>query len=46
MTKLPGSDGTVVGCQWTEGRWPGKKALEFQQVSDRVRLKMPGEFER
>jgi hypothetical protein len=45
MAKSPGSDGTVVGCQWTEGRWPGKRALEFHQVSDRVRLQVPGEYE-
>lgn len=37
-------DGTVVGCQWGEGRWPGKPALEFRGVSDRVRLTVPGEF--
>lgn len=36
---------TIVGCQWTEGRWPGKRALAFQNVSDRVRLNVPGEFE-
>jgi hypothetical protein len=39
------SDGTIVGCQWIEGRWPNKRALEFQSVSDRVRLSVPGEFE-
>lgn len=44
-TKLPGTDGTVVGCEWTEGRWPGKKALDFRQVSDRVRLTVPGDFD-
>lgn len=44
-TKPEGTDGTVVGCQWTEGRWPGKKALDFRQVSDRVRLTIPGEFQ-
>jgi hypothetical protein len=38
-------DGTMVGCQWTEGRWPEKRALEFQSVSDRVRLTVPGEFQ-
>lgn len=37
-------DGTIVGCQWTEGRWPGKHGLEFRSVSDRVRLNVPGEF--
>jgi hypothetical protein len=39
------SDGTIVGCQWTEGRWPDKRALEFRGVSDRVRLSVPGEFD-
>lgn len=39
------SDATIVGCQWTEGRWPDKRALEFRSVSDRVRLSVPGEFE-
>lgn len=38
-------DGTIVGCQWTEGRWPDKRALEFRGVSDRVRLTVPGEFD-
>jgi hypothetical protein len=38
-------DGTIVGCQWVEGRWPTKPALEFRGVSDRVRLNVPGEFE-
>jgi hypothetical protein len=37
-------DGTIVGCQWVEGRWPTKPALEFRGVSDRVRLSVPGEF--
>jgi hypothetical protein len=39
------SDATIVGCQWTDGRWPEKRALEFQSVSDRVRLTVPGEFD-
>lgn len=38
-------DGTIVGCQWVDGRWPAKRALEFRGVSDRVRLNVPGEFE-
>jgi hypothetical protein len=37
--------GSIVGCQWTQGRWPGKRALEFRNVSDRVRLSIPGEHE-
>jgi hypothetical protein len=38
-------DATIVGCQWVEGRWPDKHALEFRSVSDRVRLSVSGEFE-
>ena len=38
-------DGTIVGCQWNEGRWPDKHALEFRSVNDRVRLDVPGEYE-
>jgi hypothetical protein len=38
-------DATVVGCQWSDGRWPGKRALEFQSMNDRVRLSVPGEFD-
>ncbi len=33
--------GTVIGCSWTEGRWPGKPALDFKQIGDRVRLALP-----
>jgi hypothetical protein len=35
--------GTVVGCERAEGHWPGKGALEFGRVADRVRLAYPGE---
>ena len=38
-------DATTIGCQWVEGRWPDKRALEFRSASDRVRLSVPGEFE-
>jgi hypothetical protein len=38
-------DGAIVGCTWGEGRWPLKQALEFKQVSDRVRVNIPGEFD-
>ncbi len=39
-----GADGAIIGGQWTEGRWPGKGALEFKRISDRVRVSVPGEF--
>jgi ferric-dicitrate binding protein FerR (iron transport regulator) len=37
-------DGTVIGCPWADGRWTGKRALEFKRVGDRVRVEVPGEF--
>jgi hypothetical protein len=36
-------DGSIVGCERADGRWPGKGALEFRSVSDRVRVEIPGE---
>jgi hypothetical protein len=39
------TDATIVGCQWVEGRWPNKRALEFQSGNDRVRVSVPGRFE-
>ncbi|MEM9017652.1 MAG: LamG domain-containing protein, partial [Verrucomicrobiota bacterium] len=30
--------GGIVGARWVTGRWPGKGALEFKRVTDRVRL--------
>jgi hypothetical protein len=38
-------DGAIVGCAPVSGRWPGKQALEFKGVSDRVRFRVPGEFD-
>lgn len=38
-------DATIIGCQWGQSRWPGKRALEFQNVNDRVRLNVPGDFD-
>jgi len=38
-----GEDGSIVGAAWTTGRWPGKGALEFRHISDRVRLSAPAE---
>ncbi|MCD6052234.1 MAG: FecR protein, partial [Verrucomicrobia bacterium] len=36
--------GSIVGCSWTEGRWPGKRALQFRSLSDRVRFNVPGMY--
>ncbi|TWT79274.1 FecR protein [Planctomycetes bacterium CA13] len=39
------TDGTIIGCDFTDGRWPGKHALEFKNVFDRVLFSVPGEHE-
>jgi hypothetical protein len=39
------SHGTIVGCSRTEGRWPGKQALDFKQIGDRIRLALPRRYE-
>ncbi len=38
-------DGAIIGARWTEGRWQGKKALEFKCPGDRVRFQDAGEYE-
>jgi Concanavalin A-like lectin/glucanases superfamily len=39
-----GSSAMIFGCDWGEGRWPGKGALEFNSADDRVRVGVPGVF--
>ncbi len=39
------SDGSIIGCSWTQGRWPGKSALDFKRPVDRVRFHLDGEFD-
>lgn len=38
------SHGSIVGGAWGEGRWPGKRALEFRSTGDRVRFTGPESF--
>ncbi|MCR9200253.1 MAG: hypothetical protein NXI04_16585 [Planctomycetaceae bacterium] len=38
-------EGAIVGCEWAEGRWPDKAALQFKRPGDRVRVSIPGQFE-
>ncbi len=38
--------GTVIGCAWTSGRWGDKGALEFKRPSDRVRVDIPGIYDK
>ena len=35
----------IIGSQWTDGRWPGKSALDFRRIGDRVRLSVEGTHE-
>ncbi len=37
-----GSDGQIIGARWSQGRWPGKGALEFRGRGQRVLLRLPG----
>jgi hypothetical protein len=39
------ADGAILGGQWTQGRWQGKRALEFGGSSDSVRVHVPGGFD-
>ena len=38
------SHGLLVGAGWTDGRWPGKHAVDFRGASDRLRFAVPGEM--
>ena len=43
--KEEGPQAAIIGATWSEGRWPGKGALEFKGLSDRVRMQIPGTFD-
>jgi len=40
-----GAGAMILGCDWGEGRWPGKAALEFNSIDDHVTMPVTGEFE-
>lgn len=42
--RRPNRAGGAVGARWTQGRWPGKEALEFKRPGDRVRLNLDGTY--
>ncbi|GAA5506259.1 iron dicitrate transport regulator FecR [Novipirellula caenicola] len=44
-TAAEGSDGTIIGCNWTDGRWKRKHALDFKSLSDRILLSVAGRHE-
>lgn len=39
-------DGTLIGCEQTQGRWPERRGLQFKQPGDRVRVFVPGEYDK
>lgn len=39
------SHGTIVGAEWTTGRWPSTNAVEFKRPGDRARLNLPGSYD-
>lgn len=39
-----GLTGSIVGCNWSQGRWPQKSALAFRRPGDRVRIDVPGTY--
>jgi len=43
--KPNGPQAAIIGAKWSEGRWPGKGALQFKGLSDRVRMQIPGTFD-
>ena len=45
LNKARSSNGALVGCEWVQGRWPGKGALHFKRGSDRVRIDIPGQHD-
>ncbi len=38
LAALPTTAGAIVGGQWSEGRWPEKRAVTFGDKSDRLRF--------
>ena len=45
LNKARSSNGALIGCEWVQGRWPGKGALHFKRGSDRVRIDIPGQHQ-
>lgn len=42
---VPEAPASMVGGKFTDGRWPGKGAVEFNRPEDRLRLNLPGGYE-
>ncbi len=42
--RIQSRTGGAVGARWTDGRWPGKAALEFKRPGDRLRMTIDGTY--
>ena len=42
---IPEAPASMVGCDFADGRWPGKGAVEFNRPDDRLRLTVPGGYQ-
>ena len=42
--RIQSRTGGAVGARWTDGRWPGKAALEFKRPGDRLRMNIDGTY--
>jgi hypothetical protein len=42
---VPEAPASMVGCEFADGRWPGKGAVEFNRPDDRLRLTVPGGYQ-
>lgn len=34
----------IIGCRWSEGRWPGKRAIQIRSSGDRLNIDVPGKM--
>lgn len=39
------TDGVIIGCNWSEGRWASKRALQYRNPGDRVLFQVSGQHE-
>ncbi|GAA4459466.1 LamG-like jellyroll fold domain-containing protein [Novipirellula rosea] len=39
------TDGVIIGCDWTTGRWPSKRAAGYRNAGDRILFQVPGAHE-
>ncbi|MCO8120638.1 iron dicitrate transport regulator FecR [Stieleria sp. TO1_6] len=39
------TDGVIIGCDWTAGRWASKRAILYRNAGDRVLFQVPGAYQ-